>query len=73
MFSSRFSFLNHCLILVRAWLLWQMFSQSRLGPLALLEVMTSTMSPLRSLVSMFAMRLLTLAPTMALPTPEWMA
>ena len=33
-FSSRFSFLNHCLIFVRAWLELQMFSQSRLGPLA---------------------------------------
>jgi hypothetical protein len=45
MFSSRFSFLNHWRILMRASLDWQMLSQSRLGPLADLEVMISTMSP----------------------------
>ena len=37
MFSSRFSFLNHCLILMRAWFERQMFSQSRLGPLRALR------------------------------------
>ena len=44
-FSSRFSRLNHWRILVRAWLLLASFIQSRLGPLAFLEVMTSTISP----------------------------
>ena len=48
MFSSRFSRLNHCLILMRAWFDWQMFSQSRLGPLADLDVRISTISPLCS-------------------------
>ena len=32
MFSSRRSFLNHCLILVLAEPLWAIFSQSLLGP-----------------------------------------
>ena len=45
MFSSRRSFLNHCLILFLASLLLAIFIQSRLGPWAALEVMTSTMSP----------------------------
>ena len=45
MFSSRRSFLNHCLILFRASLDLQIFIQSRLGPWADLEVITSTMSP----------------------------
>ena len=45
MFSSRFSFLNHCLIFVRAPLLLQIFSQSRLGPGAFFDVRMSTMSP----------------------------
>ena len=47
MFSSRRSRLNHCLILMRAWLDLHTLSQSRLGPRADLEVMTSQMSPLR--------------------------
>ena len=46
MFSSRRSFLNHWRILFRASLDLQIFSQSRLGPFAALEVCTSTMSPL---------------------------
>ena len=45
MFSARRSFLNHWRILVRASLLLHSFIQSRLGPLAFLEVMTSTISP----------------------------
>ena len=45
MFSSRRSFLNHCFIFVRADELLASCSQSRLGPGALLEVRTSTMSP----------------------------
>ena len=48
MFSSRRSFLNHWRILLRASLDLQMFSQSRLGPLADLEVITSTISPFSS-------------------------
>ena len=44
-FSSRFSRLNHWRILARAWLLLASFIQSRLGPLAFLEVMISTISP----------------------------
>ena len=48
-FSSRRSFLNHWRILFRASLDLHRASQSRLGPLADLEVMTSTMSPLDSL------------------------
>ena len=51
MFSSRRSRLNHCLILFRAWLLLHRFSQSRLGPLAVLEVMISTISPFCRVVS----------------------
>ena len=51
MFSSRFSRLNHCLILERAWLDLQILSQSREGPLADLEVRISTMSPLWSFTS----------------------
>ena len=46
MFSYRFSFLIHWRILLRASLDLHRFSQSRLGPLAALEVMTSTISPL---------------------------
>ena len=73
MFSSRFSFLNHCFILVRALELLASCSQSRLGPGALLEVRTSTMSPFCSTWSKVTMRPLTEAPTMLLPTPECMA
>ena len=69
-FSSRFSRLNHCLILVRAWLDLQMPSQSRLGPLALREVRISMMSPFFQGESILVIRLLTLAPIMELPTPE---
>ena len=47
MFSSRFSFLNHWRILLRALLLRAIFTQSRLGPWADLLVITSTTSPLR--------------------------
>ena len=50
-FSSRRSFLNHWRILLRASLDLQMFIQSRLGPLADLEVMISTISPFFSGVS----------------------
>ena len=73
MFSSRFSFLNHCLIFVRAAPLLVRLSQSRLGPLAFLEVKISTMSPFFSTWSSVTMRLFTLAPIMRLPTAEWMA
>ena len=73
MFSSRRSRLNHCLILMRELLDWHSDSQSRLGPLAVFEVSTSTMSPFCSRVSKPTMRELTLAPTMRLPTSEWMA
>ena len=73
MFSSRRSFLNHCFIFVRALELLASCSQSRLGPGALLDVRTSTMSPFCSLWSKVTMRPLTLAPTIALPTPECMA
>ena len=45
MFSSRRSFLNHCLIFVRAAPLLARFSQSRLGPGAFFDVRMSTMSP----------------------------
>ena len=45
MFSSLRSRLNHWRILFRASLLLAILSQSRLGPLAALEVSTSTMSP----------------------------
>ena len=45
MFSSFFSFLNHWRILLRASLDLAIFIQSRLGPLAFLEVRISTMSP----------------------------
>ena len=72
MFSSRRSFLNHWRILLRASLDLQIFIQSRLGPWADLEVITSTMSPLFSGVSKGTMRPLTLAPVMWLPTAEWM-
>ena len=73
MFSSRRSFLNHWRILFRASLDLHRFSQSRLGPWAVLEVMTSTMSPLFSSASKGTMRPLTLAPVIRLPTAEWMA
>ena len=73
MFSSRFSFLNHWRILERASLLLAIFIQSRLGPLAFLEVKISTMSPFFSTWSSVTMRLFTLAPIMRLPTAEWMA
>ena len=72
MFSSRRSFLNHWRILLRASLDLQIFIQSRLGPLADLEVMTSTMSPDWSWASKGTMRPLTRAPVMWLPTSEWM-
>ena len=72
MFSSRRSFLNHWRILLRASLDLQIFIQSRLGPWADLEVITSTMSPFFSGVSKVTMRPLTLAPVMWLPTAEWM-
>ena len=45
MFSSRRSFLNHCLIFVRAAPLLARLSQSRLGPGAFFDVRMSTMSP----------------------------
>ena len=45
MFSSFRSFLNHWRILLRASLDRAIFIQSRLGPLAALEVRISTMSP----------------------------
>ena len=45
MFSSRRSFLNHCFIFVRAEPLFAILSQSRLGPAAFFEVLTSTISP----------------------------
>ena len=73
MFSSFFSFLNHWRILLRASLDLAIFIQSRLGPLADLEVMISTMSPFFKMWSKVTMRLFTLAPTMRLPTAEWMA
>ena len=73
MFSSFFSFLNHWRILLRASLDLAIFSQSRLGPLADLEVMISTMSPFFRLESSVTMRPLILAPIMWLPTAEWMA
>ena len=64
--------LEHWRILLRASLDLQIFIQSRLGPWADLEVMTSTMSPFFSGVSKVTMRPLTLAPVMWLPTAEWM-
>jgi len=45
MFSSLRSFLNHWRILLRASLDLAIFIQSRLGPLAVLEVRISTISP----------------------------
>ena len=72
MFSSRRSFFNHCLILVRAVPLLQMVSQSRLGPGAALLVWISTISPFCSTWVKGTMRPLTLAPIMWLPTAEWM-
>ena len=72
MFSSRRSFLNHWRILLRASLDLHSFIQSRLGPWADLEVMTSTIWPFWSWVSKGTMRPLTLAPVMWLPTAEWM-
>ena len=48
MFSSLRSFLNHWRILLRASLDLAIFIQSRLGPLAVLEVRISTMSPFLS-------------------------
>ena len=73
MFSSFFSFLNHWRILLRASLDLAIFIQSRLGPLAFLEVRISTMSPFFSTWSSVTIRPLTLAPTIRLPTAEWMA
>lgn len=72
MFSSRRSFLNHWRILLRASLDLQIFIQSRLGPWADLEVMTSTMSPFLRGESKVTMRPFTLAPVIWLPTAEWM-
>ena len=72
MFSSRRSFLNHCLIFVRAAPLLARFSQSRLGPGAFFDVRMSTMSPFCSTWSKVTMRPLTVAPTMLLPMAEWM-
>ena len=72
MFSSFFSFLNHWRILLRASLLLAII-QSRLGPLAFLEVRISTMSPFFSTWSSVTIRPFTLAPTIRLPTAEWMA
>ena len=72
MLSARRSFLNHWRILFRASLLLHSFIQSRLGPLADLEVRISTMSPLESFVSKGTMRPLILAPVIWLPTAEWM-
>ena len=72
MFSSRFSFLNHWRILVRAVALLARLIQSRAGPLEEGEVLTSTMSPFSSTRSKETMRPLTLAPVMWLPTWEWM-
>ena len=76
MFSSFFSFLNHWRILLRASLQDSpvaIFIQSRLGPLAFLEVRISTMSPFFSTWSSVTIRPFTLAPTIRLPTAEWMA
>ena len=70
-FSSRRSFLNHCFIFVRAEPLFAMFSQSRLGPGAFFAVRTSTISPFCSTWSKVTIRPLTDAPTMLLPTAEW--
>ncbi len=72
MFSSRRSFLNHWRILFRASLDLQIFIQSRLGPLADLEVMISTISPFFSGVSKVTIRPFTRAPVMELPMAEWM-
>ena len=72
MFSSRRSRLNHWRILERALLERAIFTQSRLGPWADWEVTTSTMSPFFRRVSKGTRRPLTLAPTMWLPTAEWM-
>ena len=73
MFSSLRSFLNQLRILLRASLVTTMFSQSRLGPLSCGPVSTSIISPVFTLWSMGTMRPSTLAPTMRLPTAEWMA
>ena len=48
-------------------------SQSRLGPLSAGPRMTSMISPVATTWSMGTMRLLTLQPTIRLPTAEWMA
>ena len=65
--------LEHWRILLRASLLLAIFIQSRLGPLAFLEVRISTMSPFFSTWSSVTIRPFTLAPTIRLPTAEWMA
>ena len=63
MFSSRFSFKNHERILLRVSDEATMLSQSRLGPLLALLVMTETMSPFLSLYSSGTSLPLTFAPT----------
>ena len=73
MFSSLRSFLNQLRILFLASLVATRFSQSRLGPLSLGPVMISMISPVTTLWSMGTIRLFTFAPTMRLPTAEWMA
>ena len=71
-FSSRRSFLNHWRILFLASELFTRLSQSRLGPFAEVDVMTSTISPDWSWCEKGTMRPLTLAIDIWLPTAEWM-
>ena len=72
-FSSRSSFLNHCLILDLASLVLTIFSQSRLGPCGEAEVIISTISPVLSCASSVTIRPLILAPMHLCPIAECIA
>ena len=71
-FSSLSVFLNHCKILFFALVLFTNFSQSRLGPFDVSEVITSTISPLRNFVTIGIILLFILHPTILCPTSACM-
>ena len=73
MLSALCSFLNHWRILFLASLVVTILSQSRLGPRDAEEVRISTISPVCGTRSMGTIIPLILAPTILLPTAEWMA
>ena len=68
MFSSLSVFLNHCCIFVFALELFTIFSQSLLGPLAVSDVIISTISPLFNGVTIGIILLFILHPTILCPT-----